>query len=231
MRPSHRIRLRLFLGLVTLAVVAVGALAAFVLLVPAAKLDSDPQMLARLKLAPAGVSLESVHVSAPDGSPIKAAVRGGRVVPLEKLLPGEPLSVRITVRRAGWAAWIGGKTKVLTLSVTTPTARVTTDLLRPASGDIVRLQLDSPVEIVRTTGGAAGGQNLTFAAPHNAISLNIRALGATKIGTVARAGRRPQLGDPLRPGEGELVPGGHDTAGARLTSGGRRGRARPSRSA
>src|SRR5271157_5126614 len=76
-----------------------------------ASLAPDANALARLKLSPLAGSLSSAEAFGPGGQRIPLAVAGDRLTPLERLEPGERVTVDVGVRRPSWLGWALGVTR------------------------------------------------------------------------------------------------------------------------
>ncbi len=93
-------------GLLVLAALAFGGLA-FLWSRPA--VVADAVALAHVDLPLTGGTIESVRAFGPSGRPIPIEVRDGRLWPRVVLAPGEPISIEVVLRRAGWIAWLAGR--------------------------------------------------------------------------------------------------------------------------
>src|SRR3989442_1785650 len=90
-----------------LVVVVVGAVAVAALLWwPRVGLARDARALARVSLPGLAGRLSGMVVRDPAGNIVPAQIRDGRIWPAVSLSPGEPLTIRVTVRRPGWAGWL-----------------------------------------------------------------------------------------------------------------------------
>jgi hypothetical protein len=125
-----------------------------------------------------------VRAFAPDGTAIPLAVRDGRLTPRVQLAPGETVSVRVVVRRAGWSAWALGKERHERLTMQTPVAHVVD---RWPSARVVRF--DKPVSAVKI-GGRSVAPSTTVAIP------STKTAGAVNVAAAARPWER--LGPPIR---------------------------------
>ena len=198
-RSRKRSRAPLVLGLLGLLVLA-GAAGVVALAVwwPAATIEVDPQALVHLRLAPVGERVESVAVVDDRNRPVQVRVRAGKVTPLGKLKPGQRLEVRMTVRRAGWAGWLVGATRHVSLAVTTPQAHLRSTLLHLAPGAPVALRFDAPVGVAVLTLPGFGAQRLTYETPRDVVQTGLHATGANRFG-VAKVSTAARSWEALSP--------------------------------
>ena len=180
-----------------LLVLAAAAAGAAVLAWPRPTLAASGDALASVSLPGFAGHLESVQVTGADGKPVPVVIRHGAVWPLSALAQGVRLAVTVQVARPGWIGWLVGRQVTRTLFVTTPSARVTSPVLSPGSGEPVVLRYATPVSRVRI----GSGRLRRLASPSSAVPLGLRAAGATSAGTaiVAAAPRSWELlGIPVR---------------------------------
>ena len=150
----------------------------------------------------------------PTESTIPVDVRHGRLWPEKPLVPGEPLTVELTVRRPGWAGWLVGRTARASLVVRTPSARLRGRWLEVRPGEPVVATFDTPVRtvVLRVHGRA---RTLRFARARTTVDVGVVAAGQQQAGSISvsavpRTWERMPEADSV-----ELVPGSAPGAGAR----------------
>jgi peptidoglycan hydrolase-like protein with peptidoglycan-binding domain len=129
-------------------VVVIVAVLVAVLAWSGASLASDSAALARVSVQPLGGTIQRVQAFGPDGRRVPLMVEGGRLIPLERLVPGEQISVDVEVRRPGWLAWALGSEHREQLTLRAPAAHVTERWLTVPNGSAVRMSFDRPVSTV-----------------------------------------------------------------------------------
>jgi hypothetical protein len=169
---------RLLVAVLAGAVAVVVVAAAVVLLWSGVTLATDATALAHVSVQPFGGSIEHVHAFGPRGHAIPIAVAGGRLTPLERLRPGERVSVDVTVRRPGWLGWALGKERTERLMLRTPRARVSRRWMTVRPGADVRVSFDRPVSAV-AYGGAPTARVHALAGERSTIWLGRRAATGT----------------------------------------------------
>ncbi|HTZ87808.1 MAG TPA: hypothetical protein VMB05_14170, partial [Solirubrobacteraceae bacterium] len=172
-------------------VLALVVLAAVVLLWSGASLSSDASALARVSVQPFGGSIESVEAFGPGGRHVPIAVQDGRLTPLRKLKPGEPVSLTVRVRRPGWLSWALGRERTERLTLRAPVAHVTQRWLTVRRGGEVLVSFDQPVSSFAREGGgltqSGAGRVHTLPSPQSTISLGSQPLtGATQLAVAPR---------------------------------------------
>src|SRR5580692_207051 len=85
-------RKRVLLGMGTSAIVVIIALAVAALAWSGVTLAGDSTALARVTVQPLGGTIERVKAFGPGGHRVPLALHDGRLTPLERLTPGEPVS-------------------------------------------------------------------------------------------------------------------------------------------
>ena len=135
----------IFCGVVAAALLGLVAAVAFW---SGATLVGDSAALARVDVQPLGGTLASAQAFGPDGRRIPLDVRGGKLTPQKRLLPGERIAVEVVVRRPGWLGWALGKERRERLTVRTPVADVSERWLTVSPGSAVRVRFDHPVSSV-----------------------------------------------------------------------------------
>ncbi|HST31940.1 MAG TPA: L,D-transpeptidase [Solirubrobacteraceae bacterium] len=169
-------------GVASLLVIA----AVVVLLWSGASLKGDATALARVSVQPFGGSVASVEAFGARGRRIPIAVQDGRLTPLQRLKPGEQVSVTVQIRRPGWLSWALGSEHTEHLTLRAPVAHVKQRWLTVRRGAAVRVGFDQPVSAV-----SQGTTKLSRAHPlahaQSTISLGRRALtGALQIAVAPR---------------------------------------------
>ena len=130
------------LGLVALTLVAL----AFVWSRPA--IVADAAALAHVELPVTGGKIESVKAVGPNGHAIPLVIKHGRLWPQVSLAPGQPISVEVVLRRAGWIGWLAGGRTSERLVLRTPSAVPRERYMTLAAGSPLRLAFDQPVSAV-----------------------------------------------------------------------------------
>jgi peptidoglycan hydrolase-like protein with peptidoglycan-binding domain len=154
-------------GVFALVALAFAALA-FVWSRPA--IVADAAALARVELPLTGGTSESVKALAPDGRPIPVAVRGGRLWPQVALVPGEPISIVVVLRRPGWIAWLAGSRDSDRLLLRTPSALPREHYVTLAAGSPLQLTFNQPVRTL-AYGQLEHLQRRALASPRSQITL------------------------------------------------------------
>jgi peptidoglycan hydrolase-like protein with peptidoglycan-binding domain len=175
-------------------VIAVAGFAVAGFAMSGATLGSDPSALARVDAQTFGGTVEQVHASGPNGEPIPIVVRDGRLIPKQRLAPGETVSVDVVVKRPGWIGWLAGGEQHEHLTLRAPVAHVRTRWLTVNPGAPPRVSFDQPVRSVAY--GAPGHlRHLVFTHPRRSVSLGSRQSAGTVV--VAGAPRSwERLGKP-----------------------------------
>ncbi len=159
-------------------------------------LTGDSTALARVAVQPLGGTIERVQAFGPGGHEVPLAVEGGRLTPLERLTPGEQISVDVEVRRPGWLAWAMGSEHSERLTLRAPVAHVTEQWMTVPTGSAVHVSFDRPVSAV-----AYGSTGLVvhrrLSGTQSSISLGAQpATGATEVAVATRPWER--LGAPTQ---------------------------------
>jgi hypothetical protein len=179
-----RKRVLLGIGGAIIAIVALVAVAALVF--SGVTLAGDSTALARVTVAPLGGRIEHVEAFGPGGRRLPLAIDDGRLTPLEKLTPGEQVSVEVEVRRPGWLGWALGSKRNERLTLRAPVAHVTERWMTVPTGSEVRVSFDRPVSAV-AYGSTSGVKQHTLSGETSSISLGTQAeTGATEIAAAAR---------------------------------------------
>jgi hypothetical protein len=189
MRSRWRGRKRVLVGFAATVLVAIVVLAVLVLVWSGVSLTGDSTALAHASVQPFGGSIQRVEAFGPGGRRIPLTVEGGRLTPLQRLKPGERVSVEVEVRRPGWIGWALGHERTEHLTLTTPVARVKQRWMTVHPGSAVRVGFDQPVSAVAR--GASEGKLSrahALAAPQSTISLGPQAVtGTTELAVAARS--------------------------------------------
>jgi lipoprotein-anchoring transpeptidase ErfK/SrfK len=138
----------LLLGAAVVGGAAIAALVAW----PQAQLRSSSEALTSISLASYGGTVTRVEVTTPAGTHVPVALRGNAVWPTGKVSSGEELTVAVTVRRPGWAAWLVGQSATRSFTVRTPSAALRGSWLQVTRGAPVTLGFDTPVSLVSLRG-------------------------------------------------------------------------------
>ncbi len=165
---------------------AAGAAAAAVLAWPQGAIGASETGLAEISLPGFAGHIENVSVTGSNGKRLPVSLRHGTVWPLERLVPGEHVTVTVDFRRPGWIGWLVGREEQRTYTLVAPVARLRERILRPASGGTVTVRFDAPVTRI-----AVGGRVRKLTPGRTRVPLGIVASGAARAGatTVAAAAR------------------------------------------
>jgi peptidoglycan hydrolase-like protein with peptidoglycan-binding domain len=182
----RRSRLRYVIPvLVAVPFLAIAAIAAMVA-ASNASIKLDSQSLARVSLPLGGGTItEVVAVGGREQQVVPVRLDGHQVLPSKLIPAGERVTVDATIRRPGWISWLTGKTEHVTVTETTPVARLTSSFLTRKSGQPVKVDLDAPAAVA---GYAAVGARLKASAlpkPQRTLDLNETASAGTADVTVA----------------------------------------------
>jgi len=180
-------RRRALLGVGMTLVLIVALLALGVRALSGVTLAGDPTALARVTVQPLGGTIERVRAYGPDGQRVPLRVDGGRLIPLQRLAPGERVSVDVEVRRPGWLGWALGSERKEQLTLRAPVARVTERWMTVPSGAEVRVSFDRPVSAVSYGSSTGGLTHHTLSSARSSISLGPQAsTGAIEIAAASR---------------------------------------------
>jgi peptidoglycan hydrolase-like protein with peptidoglycan-binding domain len=136
------------------AVVSVGVV---MLLSSSPTLGADSAALAKVGMPFGGGTIESVTATGPRGRSIPVEVRGDRIWPQRPLRAGEQVTISVVVKRPGSIGWLTGSTQHVSLTLTTPTARLIDHYVTVAAGAPLRVRFAQPVAVVTYgTGGHLG---------------------------------------------------------------------------
>ena len=184
--PAGHGRKRFLLGIGTVVIVLIVALAVAVLALSGVTLADDSTALARVTVGPLGGKIEHIQAFGPDGRPLPLAVSGGRLTPLKRLHPGEQVSVDVTVRRPGWFGWALGHTRTEHLTLRAPVAQVRENWMTVSPGAPVHVSFDGPVSAVAYGSTGSLAQH-TLSGAQRAVSLGIQpATGTVEIAAAPR---------------------------------------------
>jgi hypothetical protein len=199
---AHRIAaprswgMRVVLGLAGTAILAVLALVVAALTLSGVSLASDPTALARVSVQPLGGTLEHVQAFGPGGHRLALAIHDGRLTPLQRLTPGETVSVEVEVRRPGWLGWALGERREEHLTLRAPVARVRERWMTVSRGAPVRVSFEEPVSAV-SYHGTDGASHQVLGRGESSISLGSQPLtGTIEIAAAARPWER--VGSPTQ---------------------------------
>ncbi len=177
---------RVLLGAALVIVVILALVLVAVFAFSGVTLASDSTALAHVTVQPFGGTIEHVSAFGPDGRRVPIAVQGGRLTPLQKLAPGEQVSVDVEVRRPGLLSWALGSRRSEHLTLTAPAAQVTEPWMTVRSGSEVHVDFDQPVSTV-VYGSKGHTTTHTLGTGQRTISLGGQPeTGATEIAAAAR---------------------------------------------
>ena len=182
---------RALLGVAIVVAIAIVVVAVAVLTLSGVTLASDPTALARVSVQPLGGTIERVQAFGASGRRLTLAVHDGRLTPLERLTPGEQVSVDVVVRRPGWIAWALGSQRSEHLTLRAPVAQVREPWMTVTSRSVVRVSFDEPVSAV-AYGSPGHLVKHSLGTPASSISLGARAAtGSIAIALAPRTWERP----------------------------------------
>jgi len=169
---------------------AAALLAAGTYFLSGVSLAADGSALAKVSLEPLAGSLERVRATAPDGTTIPLAVRGGVMTPKTRLTPGEQVTVAVVVRRPGWASWALGSERRERLTIRTPLAHVEQRWLTVERGHRPVVRFDIPVSTVSIGRRTSAVESVSVPIPTNAVG------GSTTVAAAPRSWEH--LGERVR---------------------------------
>jgi len=154
---------------------------------PRARIAATDDALARVVLPGFAGRVTTIDVRSQSGRRVPVRLSRGRLWPLRKLAVGERLTVLVTVRRPGWAAWLVGHSARRTFTIETPSARLLGSWMQVKPGAPVTARFDMPVTRV-SLGGAPPRRLIS---PRAVVSLGRIARGSHSAGgmKVAAAAR------------------------------------------
>ena len=173
---------RLVIGLAVLVLLLAGAVAA-VFAFSGVTLAGDPVALARLDVQTFGGTVERIRATTADGAAVTLRDDGGRLTPRAPVAPGERIDVAVVVKRPGWSAWLLGKTRHETLTVTAPVVHLAEPWVT-AHGGTASVRFDSALGRATVSGRKATvhGRTVSFSAPTPA--------GTARVAAAARSWER-----------------------------------------
>jgi hypothetical protein len=179
---------RVLLGMGLGLVIAIAALAAAALALSGVSLASDPTALARVSVQPLGGTIEHVEAFGPNGQKVPLAIQGGRLTPLERLTPGEQVTVEVRVHRPGWLGWALGSERSERLTLQAPVAQVDEQWMTVPAGSAVHIGFNQPVSAIAYGSSGHLTHRTTLRDPRSTISLGAQpATGSTEIAAAARS--------------------------------------------
>ena len=134
------------------AAVVVGAGVAAFIWWPSVHLGAPGDALARVAAPRFAGQVTAVKVRSANGDEVPVELRDGRVTPRGTVASGERLTIELTVRRPGWAAWLVGRTDHRTFTVETPSAHLLGRWLQVKAGGPVTVAFDTAVSVVSLAG-------------------------------------------------------------------------------
>ncbi|MGH2864448.1 MAG: L,D-transpeptidase family protein [Solirubrobacteraceae bacterium] len=180
-------RKRVLLGMVTVLLVVLVLVVVAALVWSGATLAADSTALARVSVEPLGGTIRQVQAFGPDGRRIRMSVESGLLTPLERLRPGELVSVRVEVRRPGWLGWALGSETTEHLTLRAPVAQVSRPFVTVSAGAPVRISFDQPVSAIAYGSTGRLAHHHTLSAAQRSVSLGIQpSTGSIEIAAAAR---------------------------------------------
>ena len=179
------------------AAVVVGAGVAAFIWWPSVHLGAPGDALAQVAAPRFAGQVTAVQVRSANGDAVPVELRDGRVTPRGTVGSGERLTIELTVRRPGWAAWLVGRTDHPTFTVETPSAHLLGRWLQIKSGGQVTIAFDKAVSVV----SLAGKPPRRLDQPQRAVPIGLVAsgthlTGAVDVAVAARTWERPSA--PVR---------------------------------
>jgi peptidoglycan hydrolase-like protein with peptidoglycan-binding domain len=188
--PASSARTRVLAGIATVAVVLIVALVVAVLAWSGVTLASDATALARVSVQPLGGTIEHVQAFGPGGKRLALAIHDGRLTPLERLIPGEQVSVNVVVRRPGWLSWALGSQRHEHLTLLAPVAQLSERWMTVRQGAAIRVSFDQPVSAV-AYGSPGHLVKHTLGTPEKSFSLGVQpSTGAIAVAAAPRSWER-----------------------------------------
>jgi peptidoglycan hydrolase-like protein with peptidoglycan-binding domain len=138
-----------------------------------ASLSTDPVGVAKVALPMGGGQVQNITLLAgPSAQVVPARLEHGTVIYPKRLIPaGTHLTVRVTVTRPGWISWLSGKSQVLTLSLTAPTASLRTHFVTVGGHAPLRLHFKAPIATYASGADPAHMRRVVLAKPSATITL------------------------------------------------------------
>ncbi len=188
--PRRRSRIRgvLLACLVVLALLAATAGAAL-LVWPDPALAADDDALAHVDVSWLAGDVTRIVVHDDRGRVVPVRLTATGVVPRRPVRAGDRLTLDLTVKRPGWAAWLVGHTTHRTLTVTAPTAELRSRWVEVRSGAPLMLEFDRPVRVVKLR---VGSTQRTVRAGSTSVRVGVPGKGLAAAGRVTvRSAPRP----------------------------------------
>jgi L,D-transpeptidase catalytic domain len=133
-------------GIVTLVLAAAAAFVVFAFALSGSDLESDSGSLGKVSTDTFGGSVTSVSATAvAGGDEVPVELKGDRIVPTEKLHPGEQVKVEAVVKRPSVIGLLAGSEKTLTMTMTAPASHVKQLWIPVKEGKNPRLHFTTPV--------------------------------------------------------------------------------------
>ncbi|WP_249009457.1 L,D-transpeptidase family protein [Conexibacter sp. DBS9H8] len=194
--PSDRRWVPRIVALTALALPVIAAVVVGVLITTSTPaLRSSPTALAGLTLPFGGARV--THVAAVVGREQKnlpVRLVGDEVWPVGTVGAGQPVTVVVTLRRPGWNAWFAGADTKLTLTETTPVARLTNSYLTLAKGEPLQLHFTAPVRVFADAVSGAALRTRRFRTPRASVAVTPNAsAGTLRVAGAPRTWERPQV--------------------------------------
>src|ERR1700742_3993952 len=136
-------------GIVTLVLAAVAAFVVSAFALSGSSIEEDSSSLGEVSTDTFGGDVSSVRATAvKSGDDVPVELKGDRIVPTTPLHPGEQVTVEATVKRPSTIGWLAGSDKKLTMTMTTPAAKVETAWISVKKGKNPYVHFDQPVSQV-----------------------------------------------------------------------------------
>jgi hypothetical protein len=208
-------------GVVTLVLAAVAAFVVSAFALSGSSIEADGSSLGKVSTETFGGEVTSVKATAvASGEAIPVALKGDRIVPKTKLKPGEQVAVEATVKRPSTIGWLAGSEKTLTMTVTTPTAKLEQRWLTVKEGKNPRLQFSRPIsQIVYGQPGAM--KHRRFAKPRSSVTLGKQAAaGQTQVAWAPAPWENPGNAKTVTwfPATGSPIVASNPTAGTTISA-------------
>jgi lipoprotein-anchoring transpeptidase ErfK/SrfK len=191
-RDRHPFRRFIAVTAVLLPIVAIVA-AGVLLTTSKASVESSPTALAQVKLPLGGGTVQRLEaIVGPHAQTVPVRMHGNEIWPAEKIAPGTKVTVIATVRRPSWLSWLAGKTEQVRLTVTAPSAKLSSDFVTRHGQEPLRLHFTAPVRTVSY--GSLGSRPATRKLPAPTASIAVpesAAAGTIAVAGAARTWERP----------------------------------------
>jgi hypothetical protein len=208
-------------GIVTLVLAAVAAFVVSAFAFSGSSIEEDGSSLGKVSTESFGGEVTSVKAtSVSSGDAIPVALKDDRIVPTTKLKPGEQIAVEATVKRPSTIGWLAGSEKTLTMTVTTPTAKLEQRWLTVKEGKNPRLRFSRPVSQI-VYGQPGEMKHRRFDKPRRSVTLGKQAsAGQTQVAWAPQPWEHPGKAKTVTwfPATGSPIVASSPTAGSTISA-------------